>query len=216
MSNSAPTGVEPMPVAWFEWLRNERRNRNVIRALPLLACRDACAAGCARGVCLLPEHARRPHMSQARVHLVLFDGVCGLCTRLNRFILARDRHDRFRFASLQSAIGRSWVERFGGDPDALTTLVVIEAFESDAPRPHVRSDAAAFILRELGGVVRPLAIFSVLPRAWRDAAYDAVARRRYAVFGEHDACPVPTAKSQWKFIGSDAEQAAGAQVPRPR
>ncbi len=155
-------------------------------------------------------------MSTARVHLVLFDGVCGLCTRLNQFILARDRRDRFRFASLQSQRGRAWVERFGGNPDALTTLHVVEAFEGDAPRLHVRSDAAAFILRELGGVVRPLAVISVLPRAWRDAAYDAIARRRYALFGEHDACPIPAAKSQWKFLDNEAGQAHGGQVTRPR
>src|SRR5881409_3018343 len=32
-------------------------------------------------------------------HLVLYDGVCGLCNRLSQFILKRDRLDRFHFVS---------------------------------------------------------------------------------------------------------------------
>ena len=34
--------------------------------------------------------------------LILYDGVCGLCNRLNRFVLERDPAGRFRFAALQS------------------------------------------------------------------------------------------------------------------
>ena len=37
--------------------------------------------------------------------IVLYDGVCGLCNRLVRFIIRRDSNAIFRFASLQGAFG---------------------------------------------------------------------------------------------------------------
>jgi len=36
-------------------------------------------------------------------HLILYDGVCGLCSRVTLFILPRDRRGIFRFAAIQSA-----------------------------------------------------------------------------------------------------------------
>ena len=35
--------------------------------------------------------------------VILYDGVCALCNRFVRFVIARDGARRFRFASLQSA-----------------------------------------------------------------------------------------------------------------
>ncbi|HEY3227320.1 MAG TPA: DCC1-like thiol-disulfide oxidoreductase family protein, partial [Planctomycetota bacterium] len=41
-----------------------------------------------------------------RKHLILYDGVCALCNALVRFVLPRDRKDRFRFAPLQGETAR--------------------------------------------------------------------------------------------------------------
>jgi predicted DCC family thiol-disulfide oxidoreductase YuxK len=51
-------------------------------------------------------------------HLLLYDGVCGLCDHLVQFVLAHDPRGVFDFAPLQSATGRAAVAREGGDPDA--------------------------------------------------------------------------------------------------
>lgn len=133
-------------------------------------------------------------------HLVLYDGVCGLCDRLTRFVLARDRRDRFRFAALQGEAGRDWLARMGGDVGTLETVVVVAAFDSDTPRLLLRSEAAFFLLRELGGPWRALSWFDVLPRRMLDAAYGFVARRRYGWFGRFDSCPVPDASVRAKFL----------------
>lgn len=63
----------------------------------------------------MTDSARQAASPAAGAHLVLYDGVCGLCSRLLQFLLARDRHEVFAFASLQSATGRAIVERLGGD-----------------------------------------------------------------------------------------------------
>ena len=37
--------------------------------------------------------------------VIFYDGVCGLCDRLTRFVLAHDKRERFRFSALQSPFG---------------------------------------------------------------------------------------------------------------
>lgn len=50
--------------------------------------------------------AQGPRRTEA-AHLVLYDGVCGLCNTLLQFVLTHDRRGVFAFASLQSATGRA-------------------------------------------------------------------------------------------------------------
>ena len=49
--------------------------------------------------------------------LILFDGVCVLCSRGCRFVNKRDRRGYFRFVPIQLAEGRPLAEQLGIDPD---------------------------------------------------------------------------------------------------
>src|SRR5580704_12864552 len=68
------------------------------------------------------------------VHLVLYDGVCGLCNRLLQFLLAVDDRAVFDFASLQSPTGRALVERAGGHPDDLNSFYVSANYRTPGAR----------------------------------------------------------------------------------
>jgi len=140
--------------------------------------------------------AQRP----AGVHLVLYDGVCGLCSRLLQFLLRRDRRQVFSFASLQSAVGRSIVERSGGNPAELTSFYVIADYQTGASRVFTRSDAALFVGGALGWPWRAAQLIRLVPHALRDRAYDVVARSRYRVFGRYDRCLVPSPEFRARFI----------------
>src|SRR5439155_8214298 len=78
-------------------------------------------------------------------HLVLYDGVCGLCSRLLQFLLAHDHRSVFKFASLQSATGRALVERCGGNPDDLTSFYVFANYRTSDARVFTRGAAALFV-----------------------------------------------------------------------
>lgn len=136
----------------------------------------------------------------AGAHLVLYDGVCGLCSRLLRFLLRHDRHRVFRFASLQSTVGRSIVERSGGNPGELTSFYVVADYQTTASRVFTRSDAALFVAGALGWPWRAAQLMRCVPQVVRDGAYDAVARSRYQVFGRYDHCPIPSAEFRSRFI----------------
>ncbi len=133
-------------------------------------------------------------------HLILYDGVCGLCNRLNRFVLKRDRAGVFQFAALQSRLGQSLLRSYGKDPDNLETLYVIASYGSQSPVLLSKSRAVLFILRALGGPWRLPAIFGILPRRLLDWAYDRIARNRYAVFGRYETCLMPIPEYKSRFI----------------
>src|SRR5438309_7198411 len=124
-------------------------------------------------------------------HLVLYDGVCGLCSRLLQFLLLHDDRAVFAFASLQSATGQAMVERCGGNPQELSSFYVFANYRTSDARVFTRSDAALFVAGELGWPWKAARPLGVLPKRFLDSAYDAVARSRYRVFGRYERCLMP-------------------------
>jgi predicted DCC family thiol-disulfide oxidoreductase YuxK len=127
--------------------------------------------------------------------VLLFDGVCNLCHGAVRFVLDHDREARFRFAPLQSDVARALLARFELDPNALDSMVLI-----DAAGAHARSDAALRTARWLGAPWSWLRVLAVIPRPLRDAVYDFIARHRYRWFGRKDACPLPRPEWRERFL----------------
>ena len=126
--------------------------------------------------------------------IVVFDGVCNLCSRSVRFMLKHDVHGKLRFASAQSAVGRELLERNGIDALDPQTFLLF-----DGGRVYVRTDAALEIAKDLGGW-RWLQVFRVVPRGVRDWLYGLVARNRYRWFGKREACFVPTEEQRARFL----------------
>jgi predicted DCC family thiol-disulfide oxidoreductase YuxK len=141
-----------------------------------------------------------PPPAGSGAHLVLYDGVCGLCSRLVQFLLAHDQRGVFSFAPLQGETGRSMVARAGGNPDDLDSFYVCADYRTPAARIFTRSDAALFVVRQIGWPWQVLTVAGVLPKALRDAAYDGVARVRYRVFGKYDQCLVPSPEHRSRFV----------------
>ena len=127
--------------------------------------------------------------------VVVFDGVCVLCSRWVDFILRHDRSQSIRFAPMQSERGRDFLVANGLDPDDPLSLLYVVGDGA-----FVDSEAILRIAATLGGPWRLAAIARVVPRAWRDRAYRALARRRYRWFGRRDACRVPTPEERTRFL----------------
>ena len=117
--------------------------------------------------------------------LVLFDGMCILCSGIIRFILKADRKKKFLFQTLQST----------ADNNAGESVMV-----DDGTRLYTHFDAVMKIGKELGGVYRLIGIACILPRSWRLSLYQFVARNRYRWFGVRQSCFLPTAEERARFI----------------
>ena len=143
--------------------------------------------------------AQAPPDSQG-AHLVLYDGVCGLCGRLLQFLLRHDHRGVFNFASLQSATGKEMVARWGGNPDELTSLYALANYRTAHPRLFIRSRAALFVAGELGWPWKAAVLMGVLPTAILDLVYNLVARSRYRVFGRYEQCLTPRPEYRSRFV----------------
>jgi predicted DCC family thiol-disulfide oxidoreductase YuxK len=139
--------------------------------------------------------------------LLLYDGVCALCNGVVQFLMKRDRLDRFRYAPLQSGLGREVLARFDirAFPDGVMLLT-----DALTPAEHLyqRSDAVATALELLGGPAGSGGFWRlagralrVLPRPLRDWGYGIVARFRYRLFGRYDTCPIPSPEQRNRLLG---------------
>ncbi len=128
--------------------------------------------------------------------IILFDGVCNLCNNAVNFIIERDKKDVFRFASLQSEIGKKLTAERGIDHEAVESIVLIEP----GVAYYQKSSAALEISKELSGWVSALSYLSFLPETFRDGIYELIANNRYSWFGKKDACMIPTPELKAKFL----------------
>jgi len=61
-----------------------------------------------------------------RQKIILFDGICNLCNRSVIFILQREKDPTFRFASIQSEIGKELLAWCGLPKDHDQAIVLID------------------------------------------------------------------------------------------
>ena len=127
--------------------------------------------------------------------IILFDGVCNLCSGFVQFVVPRDPDGKYRFASLQSDVGRALLAEHDLPTDELESIVLIEDGES-----YVKSAAVIRIAAGLGGRYRLLSPFRHVPAPVRDRAYDFVADHRYRWFGKKDRCMMPSGDIESRFL----------------
>jgi predicted DCC family thiol-disulfide oxidoreductase YuxK len=126
--------------------------------------------------------------------VILYDGVCIFCSRWVRFVAARDTGARFRFTAIQSPYGARLATAFGIDPDHPDTNAVVHGGVA-----RFKSDAALTVLSQLPGWGWVRVLFAV-PKRWRDAAYNLIARNRYRIFGKYEQCFVPDASFKARVL----------------
>jgi predicted DCC family thiol-disulfide oxidoreductase YuxK len=143
-----------------------------------------------------PTASRDPGDAPATA-VILFDGVCNLCSAWVRWVIPRDPRGVFRFASLQSQAAQDAIARAtAGAPAPLPDSIVL----LDQEGLHVESDAVLRIVRRLGRPYSLLAAAGIVPRVIRDAVYRTIARHRHRWFGRRDTCMLPSPETASRFL----------------
>lgn len=127
--------------------------------------------------------------------VVLFDGVCNLCSASVNFILKWEKNSKLKFASLQS-------------PDGL--VITAEAHKQGAKMESIlfvkkgkilnRSTAVLHICRYLKFPLSLCMLFSLVPRGLRDFIYNIIAKNRYRWFGKQNECMLPQPIHKNRFL----------------
>ena len=130
-----------------------------------------------------------------RSDVILFDGVCNLCSGFVRFVIARDPRAQFVFASLQSVAASRLLDSRRDLLGGLDTVVLLEG-----DRVLTRSSAGIRIISRLGCPWSLASVLLVIHRPIRDYVYDRIARNRYRWFGSSDVCMVPIPELASRFL----------------
>ena len=121
--------------------------------------------------------------------VILFDGVCNLCSGWVRFAIARDPARRLRFAAMQSPVGQDFLRRRG------LPTASFEGVDLVGHGQMIEKSEASFRM------VSHLRWPWPLPRALRDRACDCIADSRFRLFGRRSECLVPDPSVADRFIG---------------
>lgn len=117
-------------------------------------------------------------MADSDAPVLLYDGECGLCAASVQFVLAHEssaRRAALRFAPLNGPTANALL----APHDAARAADSVVWVDVRGSRVLLRSEAVLAAMRHMRGVWRLAAwVGSLVPRAWRDRAYAAVARRR--------------------------------------
>jgi len=135
---------------------------------------------------LLPENAI----------LLLVDGTCIFCNRLVSFILRRDRRGIFHFTHVQGELARNILARHGLAPDPDVIYAVLD-LEKSSERVCRDGEAARQIWPRLFWFA---AVLRLVPLFLLDVQYRLFAKIRYRLFGQAEACLVPSGDERRRFL----------------
>ncbi|HRH51587.1 MAG TPA: thiol-disulfide oxidoreductase DCC family protein [Panacibacter sp.] len=134
-------------------------------------------------------------LNELKNPVVLFDGVCNLCSTSVQFIIKHDPKKTFRYASLQSDFGQQVLKQFGLPADELNSFILLEE-----GKIYTKSSGALRVTKKLNKLWPVLYGFIIVPPFIRNAVYSWVAHNRYKWFGKKEACWLPTPELRKLFL----------------
>lgn len=142
-----------------------------------------------------------PGRRDARRPVLFYDGECGLCNAVVRFLIREDPDARLSFAPLQSVPAQNYLRAQGLPTEDFDSLVFVPDWNHpEGAEPRLRTGGVCAALDEVGGIWRVVSWLRVLPAALRDPAYKLVAKTRYALFGEYHPAPLPDPAWERRFL----------------
>ncbi|KAB7671804.1 thiol-disulfide oxidoreductase DCC family protein [Bacillus sp. B1-b2] len=125
--------------------------------------------------------------------IILFDGVCNLCSHTVTFIIKRDPNSLFSFTSIQGKTGEKLIKDYH-IPNVDSVILIKNG------KYYIHSDAVLEICLHLGKAWRFFYILKIIPKFIRDPLYEFVARNRYKWFGKQESCMLPTEELKKRFL----------------
>ncbi|MFD3000485.1 thiol-disulfide oxidoreductase DCC family protein [Pontibacter toksunensis] len=138
--------------------------------------------------------AREPEKLQGE-SIVFYDGTCGFCQASVQLVLKHNRRRNLSFAALQSGVLEALVPA-SQRPDPLPDSVVFY----ERGRLYVESDAVLHISRHLNFPYAVLYYFRFIPLSFRNLLYRFIARHRYKIAGQTEACMLPSPEERARFM----------------
>jgi predicted DCC family thiol-disulfide oxidoreductase YuxK len=128
--------------------------------------------------------------------IVIFDGMCVLCSSGVQWMLERDPGGDTRFAVIQDPLAQAIYRHYGLDAEAFDTFMVLRSGLS-----YTRWAGVIAAARTLPQPWRALGIVGrIVPDVVGDRIYDWVQRNRLGWFGERASCHRPEDGETSRFL----------------
>jgi predicted DCC family thiol-disulfide oxidoreductase YuxK len=127
--------------------------------------------------------------------IIIFDGVCVLCSGFVHWVIRHDRDKQFRFVAAQSPLGQAIYRHIELPTEVFeTNLLIAGGFI------YGKSEAFFRIIERLGPPWSLLGIGRLCPASLRTWFYDRIARNRYRLFGRTESCMAPAPDIAGRFL----------------
>jgi predicted DCC family thiol-disulfide oxidoreductase YuxK len=127
--------------------------------------------------------------------VILFDGICNFCNSSVNFIIERDFKNRFKFAALQSPIGKGLLDKFNLNTENLKTIILIEN-----EKYLYKNNRSFEDCKTSKGLLEVDIYIYFNPPFLRNIVYSIIAKYRYSWFGKKNSCRIPTPEEKEKFL----------------
>ncbi len=144
-------------------------------------------------VCVAP--CTMTNNTLAPQHLVIYDGVCNLCSKSVQFILTRNGKRNIIFTAAQGAYAHHVLAQYGMQPAVLNSVVYI-----NNGKVYKQSAAVLHICKQLSGLWPLMYAFIIVPPIIRNAVYNYIAKHRYKWYGSTQVCWLPKPEWQQRFV----------------
>lgn len=128
------------------------------------------------------------------MNIILFDGLCNLCSSTVKILIKYDTKNQLFFASQQGNTGRNLIAKYKIKDD-LKSVVLIKS-----EVVFYQSDAIIEIANLITGWPNLLKYGSFFPKGFRNWLYNLISNNRYRIFGKKDECEIIGKEHQDKFL----------------
>jgi predicted DCC family thiol-disulfide oxidoreductase YuxK len=128
--------------------------------------------------------------------LLIFDGLCVLCSGGVQFMLRHDRNKTCRFTVVQDPVPQALYLHYGLDATRFTTFMVL----ADGV-PHTKWQGLLAAAKLMGGIWKPLGVIGgFVPSFLGNWIYDVVQNNRLQWFGSRATCFLPSEIERRRFL----------------
>lgn len=136
-----------------------------------------------------------PDIHNIQQPVILFDGVCNLCSNSVQFVIKRDKKKIFKFASLQSSFGQALLKKYQLPGTGFNSFILFQN-----SKVYSKSTGALMVARQLSGGWSLLYLLIIIPSFIRNIIYNLVAKNRYKWFGKKETCWIASPELKIRFF----------------
>jgi hypothetical protein len=128
------------------------------------------------------------------MNIILFDGVCNLCSNTVTFLIKHDKNNTFKFAASQTIAGANIISQFGVLNEGKSVVFIKDG------NVFYKSAAIIEIAKLINGWPHIFKYACLFPKFLRDGVYNLIAKNRYSLFGKKETCMVPREENRNRFL----------------